>query len=70
MAKEKFYNFVDNIIAYESGELNNRQCLELFSELLKNKMITQFQGCYQRTAQALIDNGYLSIEGKILKEIE
>jgi hypothetical protein len=70
MTQEKFYNFVDNIIAYESGELNNSQCLELFSELLKSKTIYSLQGSYQRPAKALIDNGFLSVTGDILKDIE
>jgi hypothetical protein len=70
MSQKKFYNFVSNIIAYESGELNNSDILILFSELIKGKMICNLQGCYQRTAQRLIEAGYLSGAGEILKDID
>lgn len=71
MAKQKFYPMVDKIIAYESGELtDNNEILELFSELLKSGTIYGLQGSYQRTASDLVANGYLSIKGEILKEIE
>ena len=67
--KVKFYDFVGNIISYESGELKENDILVLFSELVKNGMIVSLQGCYHRTARALIDSGYISINGDILKEI-
>lgn len=71
MAKQKFYPMVDKIIAYESGELtDNNEILELFSELLKSGTIYGLQGSYQRIASDLVANGYLSIKGEILKEIE
>ena len=67
---KKFYPVLDNIIAYEGGELSNNDILELFSELVKNGMAWSLQGCYGRQAEALIKSGYLSAEGKILKELE
>ena len=69
MSKAKFYPFVDKIIAYEGGELPEGEILELFSELIKTGTIYTLQGCYQRTAQSLFDNGYISDKGEILKEI-
>ena len=68
-SKNKFYPLVDKIISYESGELPEGEILELFSELIKTGTICTLQGCYQRTAQSLVDNGYISAEGEILKEI-
>jgi hypothetical protein len=70
MRQEKFYNFVDNIIAYESGELADNDILILFSELIKNGMAWTLQGCYGRTAKALIEGGYISDKGEILKEFD
>ena len=67
--KKKFYPLVDKIIAYEGGELPEEEILELFSELIKTGTIYTLQGCYQRTAQSLIDNGYISGKGEILKSI-
>lgn len=58
---------VDKIIDYESGDLEFTETLELFSELIKNGMVWQLQGHYGRTASVLIDNGYISKTGEILK---
>ena len=62
-------NLVDNIIKYESGELPNAGMLNLFSYLLKTGQAWTLQGHYGRTAQALIDNGYLNRKGKILQQV-
>ena len=56
---------VDKIIAFESGELNNEGILELFSELIKTGQAWSLQGCYGRTAQALIDKGLIDTQGVI-----
>jgi len=69
MSKNKFYPLVDKIIAYEGGELSSQEALILFSEIIKGNLLHTLQGCYQRTAQALIEGGYISVKGEILKEI-
>lgn len=58
---------VDLIIAYESEELSDIDTLKLFSQLIKSGQAWSLQGHYGRTAKALIDNGYISEKGKILK---
>jgi hypothetical protein len=58
---------IDKILEYESGDLSFSQVVELFSELVKNGMAWTLQGHYGRTAQALIDAGYLNKKGDILK---
>jgi len=68
--KAKFYDFTGNIIAYESGELKENDILVLFSELVKSNIIAGLQGSYQRTARALIESGYISDSGEILKEFD
>ena len=50
----------DKIIAYECGEMNEAEMLELFTELVSNGMAWTLQGHYERTASALIDAGYIS----------
>lgn len=62
-----FYSITDKIIAYESGKLTSNEILELFSELVKNGIAWTMQGSYERIAQALIENEYLSKNGDILK---
>ena len=60
---------VDKIMAYESGELEADKTLKLFAELIKTGQAWSLQGHYGRVARSLIDEGYISIKGKILKNI-
>tara|TARA_R100000742_G_C4272528_1_gene91759 strand:+ start:713 stop:949 length:237 start_codon:yes stop_codon:yes gene_type:complete len=64
MAKTKI-DYVDYIIAYESGELDHKKTLELFSHLVGNGQAWSLQGHYGRTAKALIDAELLDKDGKI-----
>tara|TARA_Y100001938_G_C7889326_1_gene329010 strand:+ start:314 stop:538 length:225 start_codon:yes stop_codon:yes gene_type:complete len=58
-------NRINYIMGYECGDLNDREMLELFSHLVKNKMAWTLQGHYGRTAQHLIDREYLLSNGDI-----
>ena len=49
----------DRIYAYEAGELDDEEIIELFQELLDSGYIHHLQGHYQRTAQGLIDEGLI-----------
>jgi hypothetical protein len=60
---------VDKIMDYEEGSLTASETLELFSELVRDGLAWQLQGCYGRTAARLIELGYLDKQGRILKEI-
>jgi hypothetical protein len=60
---------VDKIISFESGDLNNKDTLELFSELIKTGQAWSLQGCYGRTAQGLIDKGFIDTQGVINWEL-
>ena len=62
-------NLVDNIIEYESGKLSDKKTLQLFSYLIKTGKVWSLQGCYGRTASALIEDGWLDRQGKILKAV-
>ena len=64
------FSEVDYIISYEQGELRGQKVLDLFSHLIKTGKAWSLQGCYGRQAQALIEGGYISAEGKILKDID
>jgi hypothetical protein len=61
------FNEVDYIIRYEAGELRGQEVLRLFSHLIKTGRAWSLQGAYGRMAGALIDRGYLSAKGEILK---
>jgi len=46
------------IIAYESGDLEDSEVIELFQHLINTGMAWTLQGHYGRSAQALIDSGH------------
>ena len=52
-------NNIDQIIAYESGELNDDDTIALFQDLVKTGLARSLQGHYGRAAQALIDAGLI-----------
>jgi len=58
-------DMIDKIIAFESGELEGKNIIELFSELIKNGQAWSLQGSYGRTAQGLIDKEIIDKEGII-----
>lgn len=60
-------NLIDDIIAYESGELSTKKTLQLFAALIKSGQAWNLQGSYGRFAASLIEGGYISRAGKILK---
>jgi len=49
---------INQIIAYEQGELDQEQTIELFQDLINSGLAFQLQGSYGRTAVALIEAGY------------
>ena len=56
---------IDNIIAYEQGELNDQEVVCLFAELVKSGMAWSLQGSYGRTALAFIEEGWIDHEGNV-----
>jgi len=60
---------IDMIIAYENGELPAEDTLKLFAELVRTGQAYSLQGHYGRVATQLIEEGYISKEGKILKKL-
>jgi hypothetical protein len=62
-------DILDEIIAYEMGELNDIETIKLFSKLVQNGYAWSLQGHYGRTATALIRGEYLTSAGKITDKI-
>lgn len=55
---------INQIMAYEAGELNEEETIELFQKLIDNGMAWSLQGHYGRTAAMLIDNGLCVARGE------
>ncbi len=56
--KEEPFDVVDNIMAWESGELDNEATIKFFQYLIDTGQAWTLQGCYGRTARGLIKAGY------------
>lgn len=54
---ENSMDLLDDMIAYEQGELSDEQSIDLFQKLIDNGLVWQLQGSYGRTAHALISAG-------------
>lgn len=50
---------VEDIMAYEQGDLSEEKTLEMFQELVNSGLAWQLQGHYGRTAAALIEAGLI-----------
>lgn len=57
MKTPEIYDLTGNIIAYEQGELNEDEVVELFQHLIDNGMAWTLQGSYGRMAAGLIEAG-------------
>lgn len=53
-------NQIDNIIAYENGDLTEEETIELFQHLVDTGLAWQLQGSYGRTARNLIELGLIT----------
>ena len=58
-------NYIDRIIAYESGMLDGAEMVYMFAELVKNGSAWSLQGHYGRMASRLIEVGILTKDGDI-----
>lgn len=58
---------VDKIIALENGELSNEQAVDVLAELIGDGTAWRLQGWYGRMAKGLIEEGYVSPSGEVLR---
>lgn len=53
-------DFLDKIIAFEQGDLEDHEIIAMFQDLLDNETVWQLQGNYSRMAQKLLDTGHIA----------
>lgn len=56
---------IEELIAYENDELDLPDSIDMFARLIQSGMAWKLQGHYGRTAQALIDKGWITRAGEI-----
>jgi hypothetical protein len=56
----KPYDVIGNIIAYEQGDLEQEEVINLFQHLVDSGLAWSLQGSYGRTAAALIEAGEIT----------
>jgi hypothetical protein len=56
---------VDKIVKWEAGQMNTKQEVKFFSELVKSGMAWSLQGMYGRRAMDFIEAGIIDKSGKI-----
>lgn len=60
MSKVKQVDLVDNVIAYESGQMSDDDTVAFFQMLVDTGMAWTLQGHYGRTAMDLIQRGLVT----------
>ena len=53
---------ISKMIAFEQGELNEEDTIQLFQELVDSGLVWKLQGFYGRTAMELIGRGLVMSE--------
>jgi len=61
---------VNEIMKYESGEMNDKESIQFFSKLIKSGDCWRLQGSYGRAANALIEQEIIDRQGNILVDLD
>ena len=59
---------IEQMMAFENGELDEEQTVALFQQLVDSGMAWQLQGSYGRTAHNLIQKGLVRLPGRPLTD--
>ena len=58
-------DLIDKIIAFEQGDLDHDETVELFQHLVDTGLAWSLQGCYGRFAANLIEAGEITLPGRV-----
>lgn len=61
MATKALPDFLDQIMAFEQGEMEQEEVIEFFQELINTGFAWELQGFYGRTARDLINGGHCTL---------
>jgi len=61
---------INEIIDFENGILSEVDSIKMFSRLLESGTLWHLQGFYQRSAYDMVNAGWLSMDGKILINLD
>lgn len=56
---------VNDLMAYESGEMNDPEVVQFFARLIRTGMAWSLQGHYGRTATTFLEQGFIDPDGEI-----
>ena len=56
---------IDMLMAYEAGDLDQSETVELFQNLIDSGLIFGLQGSYMRTAKALVEAGLIDLSAGV-----
>lgn len=54
------FSVTDHILAFEAGELDETETIELFQHLIDTGLAWSLQGSYGRTAMRMLEAGYVT----------
>jgi hypothetical protein len=67
---KKMMDLTSAIIAFENGELEMEEIIELFQTLVDTGLEAQLQGSYGRAARDLYEQGLIKRNGKFKNETD
>jgi SNF family Na+-dependent transporter len=62
-----YNDIVSFIIDWENGTASAKDTVDFFARMVKDGTAWKLQGCYGRMAAHLIENGYISTSGEVLR---
>jgi|SRR5215212_3939964 len=59
-------DLADRLFAFETGELDEKETLQFFADLVASGWAWHLEGLYGRMAASLIEGGFISEDGEVI----